>query len=72
MSIFKSIWIGVLAATVINAHSHDGQAVQELLASGTSCEHSAYKSHIISKSPLVIYLDGFLTSKEAAHLQAVT
>ena len=36
------------------------------------CEHPPYKIHIVSRSPLVIYIVDFLTASERAHLKAVT
>ncbi|KAI0397150.1 2OG-Fe(II) oxygenase superfamily protein [Xylariaceae sp. FL0594] len=74
MSLFKSLAFGAwVAATVAHGHSHHAQEVQNPLPQPrTSCEHPSYQSHIVSKSPLVIYLDGFLTLKEAAHLQDIT
>lgn len=66
MIILNSIWYAVLLVTAANAntHTHHDQSI--------SCQHPAYRSHLISKSPLVIYLDGFLTSDEQTHLQTIT
>jgi hypothetical protein len=33
------------------------------------CSHPPYKIHIFSKSPLVIYIQDFLTKPEREHLQ---
>lgn len=64
--------LGLLLATATGlAHAHDGGA-QKPLATSDECRHPAYTSHIISQSPLVIYLDGFLTADERAHLTEVT
>ncbi|KAI3323981.1 2OG-Fe(II) oxygenase superfamily protein [Xylariaceae sp. AK1471] len=68
MTLFKSICYAALAVTVTNAHS----TAQETLVSSTTCQHPAYQSYIVSRSPLVIYLDGFLTSEEQTHLKAIT
>ncbi|KAI0550419.1 2OG-Fe(II) oxygenase superfamily protein [Xylaria curta] len=65
MDFIKSIWYAVLAVTV-TAHSHN------TYSRSSSCEHPAYKSHVVSKSPLMIYLDGFLTPDEQVHLQSIT
>ncbi len=42
------------------------------LASDFAYEHPPYKVHIVSKSPLVIYLVDFLTPQERAHLRDIT
>ncbi|KEY66951.1 hypothetical protein S7711_06900 [Stachybotrys chartarum IBT 7711] len=34
-----------------------------------ACEHPPYKAHILNKTPLVVYLEGFITSDERLHLQ---
>ena len=36
------------------------------------CSHPPYKSHIVSKSPLLIYLSDFVTPEERAHLQEIS
>lgn len=36
------------------------------------CFHPAYKIHLVSKSPSVIYITDFITPDERAHLQAIT
>lgn len=33
------------------------------------CTHPPYKSHLLSKSPLVIYIENFVTAAERVHLQ---
>ncbi|OWP05100.1 2OG-Fe(II) oxygenase superfamily protein [Marssonina coronariae] len=40
--------------------------------SGDECTHPAYKVHVFSKDPLVIYISNFLTSQERKHLQENT
>lgn len=70
MNSLKSILLLGLAAGTASAHSH-GDA-QKPLASSDSCKHPAYQSHIVSKSPLVIYLEGFVTTEEQEHLKEIT
>jgi hypothetical protein len=70
-----SRYLGIFAALVgiAAATSHDQQ--KPLTGKGSDsfiCEHPPYRVHQLSKSPLVIYLDGFLTDQERAHLQDVT
>ncbi|RWA03041.1 hypothetical protein EKO27_g12065, partial [Xylaria grammica] len=64
MGLFQSAWYAVLAATLTNAHSHHDQSAL--------CQHPAYQSHLVSTSPLVIYLEGFLTPEEQTHLKTTT
>ncbi|KAI0856892.1 2OG-Fe(II) oxygenase superfamily protein [Xylaria cubensis] len=66
MNFIKSTWWYTVLAVTVTAHSHNSNSWS------SSCEHPAYKSHVISKSPLMIYLDGFLTSDEQVHLQSIT
>ncbi|KAH8203762.1 hypothetical protein TruAng_002055 [Truncatella angustata] len=54
------------------AHSHDEDPAQVPLALSEGCHHPAYSSHILSTSPLVIYLTDFLTAEERAHLTDIT
>lgn len=60
--------VGGLASGVVA-----GNAQAPLSGSGSTdeynCNHVPYKMHIFSKSPLVIYIEDFLTSHERAHLQ---
>ncbi|KAI1173006.1 2OG-Fe(II) oxygenase superfamily protein [Nemania sp. FL0916] len=65
MSLFRSIYCAALTVAAVTAHGSHEQSV-------LSCQHPSYQSHIVSKSPLVIYLDGFLTPDEQVHLQATT
>ncbi|OTA96272.1 hypothetical protein M434DRAFT_392939 [Hypoxylon sp. CO27-5] len=74
MSSLRSILLLALAAGSANAHSHDGAAQKPLTSSESdyTCKHPAYQSHIVSKSPLVIYLENFITPEEQAHLREIT
>jgi prolyl 4-hydroxylase len=33
-----------------------------------SCPHHRYTTHILSQDPLIIYIEGFLSADESAHL----
>ncbi|KAI1327641.1 2OG-Fe(II) oxygenase superfamily protein [Xylariaceae sp. FL0255] len=69
MMILNAIVYITLAIAGTNAHNGD----QKPLSSPISpCQHPAYQSHILSKSPLVIYLEGFLKPEESLHLQETT
>ena len=41
----------------------------DFIAAGHSCEIPPYKMHLVSTSPLVIYLENFITPDERARLQ---
>ncbi|KAJ9149890.1 2OG-Fe(II) oxygenase superfamily protein [Pleurostoma richardsiae] len=49
-----------------------GDSSQALLNGNWTCTHPPYKVHLVSKSPLVIYIEDFITPKERAHLQEIT
>ncbi|KAK6069413.1 2og-fe oxygenase family protein [Seiridium cupressi] len=68
----RDIIICAIASTPGSAHSHDEDAAQKPLALAENCHHPAYRSHILSKSPLVIYLTDFLTPEERTHLTEIT
>ncbi|KAI5860394.1 hypothetical protein GGS23DRAFT_235254 [Durotheca rogersii] len=75
MASLKSLFLLALAATTARAsggHGDDGDAQKPVTSDDYVCEHPAYQSHIVNKSPLVIYLENFLTEKERAHLQEIT
>ncbi|OLN91659.1 Prolyl 4-hydroxylase subunit alpha-3 [Colletotrichum chlorophyti] len=42
------------------------------LLEGYACEHSNYKVHLFSHSPLVVYITDFVTPFERQHLQRIT
>lgn len=42
------------------------------LTSAYICEEPSYRIHMVSTSPLIIYITNFLTENERAHLQAIT
>ncbi len=50
----------------------DGQAQVPLLGSDFVCEHPPYKVHIVTRSPLVVYIVDFLTPRERTHLRDIT
>ena len=43
-------------------------AAQTPLVDDYECSHPPYKVHMVSKSPLVIYITDFLTQAERDHL----
>ncbi len=46
--------------------------LSEDAAASYVCQHPAYEAHVVSSSPLVVYLAGFLTAAEREHLRAAT
>ncbi|OAA57536.1 Prolyl 4-hydroxylase, alpha subunit [Niveomyces insectorum RCEF 264] len=63
---------GTTAAFSLLAAGHAN--VHKAAAHGEAfvCEHPPYDVHLVSSSPLVVYLAGFLTAAEREHLQAAT
>ncbi|KAK8038494.1 hypothetical protein PG993_006905 [Apiospora rasikravindrae] len=72
MAPFKDLLLFAIATATCFAQSSGSGDAQQPLVSGDECSHPAYQTHILSKSPLVIYLEGFLTPEERAHLTEVT
>ncbi|KAH7320071.1 hypothetical protein B0I35DRAFT_227559 [Stachybotrys elegans] len=69
-----SIRILVALAALNLAHGSLAQDEQAVLSSGElpddyACQHPPYKVHLVSKSPLVLYIEDFLTRHERLHLQ---
>ncbi|KAL8303143.1 hypothetical protein RB600_006850 [Gaeumannomyces tritici] len=65
-----SLLAAIAALTSPTAASTD--VVQKPLLSYFECQHPPYRVQVVSKSPLVIYLHGFITPQEREHLQDVT
>ncbi|KAI0512914.1 2OG-Fe(II) oxygenase superfamily protein [Xylaria bambusicola] len=64
MGLLKSLSYTIFAAAITGAHSQPDQSA--------SCQHPAYHNYMVSTSPLVIYLENFLTPQEQKHLQIIT
>lgn len=62
-------WLAIMAVGTGIASSA-GDASQKKL-SGYECTHPPYKMHLLSKSPLVIYIENFVTDEERLHLQHI-
>jgi len=56
----------------LSTHLTAAQDAQIPLSSDYVCEDPHYRVHMVSTSPLVIYIANFLTAHERAHLQAIT
>lgn len=61
-------WMAVAAVGMSIASA--GDASQKKL-DDYECTHPPYKSHLLSKSPLVIYIEDFVTDAERLHLQNI-
>lgn len=61
---------GVIIALLTGGLASSSQQLP--LTSDFVCEHPPYKVHLVSSSPLVIYVTNFLTDQERAHLQEIT
>lgn len=72
MPSFKNLALLAAAATTSFAHSQDQDDKQKAIVLGESCRHPPYKTHMVSKSPLVIYISDFLTAEERDHLVDIT
>lgn len=67
--------IAAIGCTLLSFLSFSHAAKQTVLSSDSSaytCQHPPYQAHLVSSSPLVIYLPGFITPEECAHLTAAT
>ncbi|OLN93293.1 Prolyl 4-hydroxylase 1 [Colletotrichum chlorophyti] len=63
MRLATATLLAIAAALVAPASSQDQKLVTDYV-----CTHPPYKVHMVSKSPLVIYLSDFVTPTERAHL----
>ncbi len=65
--------LGAIAVLSSPAQSaSNGQAQAPLTSGDFVCEHPSYGVHVVSKSPLIIYLTDFITPSERAHLREAT
>lgn len=53
------------------AHAEDQKPLSNGIASDYTCQHPPYQIQMLSKSPLVIYIEDFITPDERAHLQSL-
>lgn len=52
--------------------SYAREESQAPLAGDYVCEDPPYRVHMVSQSPLVMYITDFLTERERSHLLAIT
>ena len=62
----------VLLALAAALSARADEASQKPIGSDYVCEHPQYHTHIVSTSPLVIYLENFITAEERRHLLDIT
>ncbi|PHH63286.1 hypothetical protein CDD81_6143 [Ophiocordyceps australis] len=61
------VTITIVAALSLSLADQVGLGAQH----DSGCRHPGYQVHLVSSSPLVMYLEGFLTADERAHLEQV-
>ncbi len=47
------------------------EPLKKINLNGYTCSHPNYKVHFFSQSPLVVYLEDFITPEERSHLHAL-
>lgn len=62
----------VLLSLAATTHAAGQSVLSSSSSSSYVCTHPPYQVHRVSSSPFVLYLEGFLTPEECAHVQAVT
>ncbi len=62
----------LLNLLVLIAATRTSAAIEAGADKSSPCTHPPYKVHKVSSSPLVIYLEEFLTPPEQEHLKAVS
>ncbi|KAH8885348.1 hypothetical protein GQ53DRAFT_366283 [Thozetella sp. PMI_491] len=67
-----SIYSALATAALLHNVARASDAAQAPLTGDYVCEHPPYKVQLVSKSPLVIYIDNFITAAEREHLQQAT
>ena len=60
------------AIALLSGLAAGSQDAQVPLSSSFVCKHPPYKVHLVSKSPLIMYITDFLTPEERSHLQTQT
>jgi len=71
MICLSSILSLISALALANCIAASSNVQAPLVGDDYVCQHPPYKAMLVSKSPLVMYIQGFLTPSERAHLQAV-
>lgn len=70
----RNIWNIILGMSLLVGASHGQEQQQQVplskdLSTEYACIHPQYKVHLFSKSPLVMYLENFITAEEREHLR---
>ncbi|UNI19872.1 Procollagen-proline 4-dioxygenase [Purpureocillium takamizusanense] len=64
-----NVLIATIGLAAAQGHSQALMSSEVHRSGDYSCVHPPYKVHLVSRSPLVMYLEGFLTAEERGHLQ---
>lgn len=67
-----SLLLAFAAASAQGSISHEDGASQKPMGGDYACQHPQYQTHIVSTSPLVIYIENFLSEEEQSHLLEIT
>lgn len=67
VSLLNLVIVSTLLTVVTSSHD-----AQKTLLSDFVCDHPPYKIRKVSASPLIIYIEDFLTVPERAHLKSIT
>lgn len=63
ISLLSAATFALAATLVVPVSSQDQKPMSEYV-----CTHPSYKVHMVSKSPLVVYIADFITAAERSHL----
>lgn len=68
-----NLLLALAAATVQASNSHEeGDSQKPMSSTDYVCQHPHSQTHIVSTSPLVIYIENFLTAEEREHFLEIT
>ena len=68
--LIHSVAVAALAAASFT-QAEDQKPLSNGVASDYTCQHPPYQIQMLNKSPLVIYIENFITPDERAHLQSL-
>lgn len=69
----RSLLLALAAASAHGKRSQeDGSSSQKPMGADYVCQHPQLQTRIVSTSPLVIYIENFLTAEEREHLLDIT
>lgn len=68
--LIRSVAVAALAVAGF-AQVEDQKPLSNGVANDYTCQHPPYQIQMLNKSPLVIYIEDFITPDERAHLQSL-